>query len=210
MCVRPRTCMARAQCAVYTQVAEWIARPEWATPDDNGGSARGGHWLMDYARPGCPPSVIYGRHIQKNGMPWHMSNEVIAHAMAATGAHAVTNCHNSAPPHVHVHTHVHAHTYRPAAYARPLAIPTPVVRGHDDAQVMAKLNTAGVRRVIVGHTPHGNCPTVIKSAGGSLAVQVVMADTSYSDMSCTDNRGAAVSTLSVRPGGGALRVEGVL
>lgn len=53
------------------------------------------------------------------------------------------------------------------------------------------LKENGITRVIVGHTPHGDCPTVIQSQG----IQVYLCDTSYSDMSQPDNRGAAVSEL---------------
>ena len=41
---------------------------------------------------------------------------------------------------------------------------------------------------VAGHTPHGNCPTVIKSpgAGGVGGVELIMADTSYSNMKAGD------------------------
>merc|ERR1712137_562781 len=53
------------------------------------------------------------------------------------------------------------------------------------------LKENGINRVIVGHTPHGDCPTVIQTEG----VQIFLCDTSYSDMSQPDNRGVAVSEL---------------
>ena len=33
------------------------------------------------------------------------------------------------------------------------------------AALMASLNAAGITRIVLGHTPHGDCPTVIKSGG---------------------------------------------
>jgi len=56
-----------------------------------------------------------------------------------------------------------------------------------------------VRRVVVGHTPHGNCPTVIPHEGGLTAI---MGDTSYSCMKSDlayagDNRGDAVCEIAM-------------
>ena len=78
--------------------------------------------------------------------------------------------------------------------------------------IAARLNAYGIRRVVVGHTPHGNCPTVIKTGracGTGPCLEVVMADTSYSNMKEPDNRGAAVSDVVLRPDGSA-RVHGRL
>jgi len=65
-------------------------------------------------------------------------------------------------------------------------------------EAMATLNKGGIRRVVVGHTPHGTCPTIIKTGGPGMeepGLVVVMADTSYSDMKAPDNRGRAVSEV---------------
>mmetsp|Transcript_78542 Transcript_78542/g.188414 ORF Transcript_78542/g.188414 Transcript_78542/m.188414 type:complete len:662 (-) Transcript_78542:58-2043(-) len=56
----------------------------------------------------------------------------------------------------------------------------------------------GICRVVVGHTPHGNCPTVIPHEG----LTVIMGDTSYSNMKSDlayqgDNRGDAVCEIAV-------------
>eukprot|EP00966_Prymnesium_polylepis_P016821 388094-Prymnesium_polylepis.1 len=59
---------------------------------------------------------------------------------------------------------------------------------------MQLLNDSGVRRLVVGHTPHGTCPTIIKGGGPGMTLPglvVVMADTSFSDMKAADNRGRA-------------------
>lgn len=66
-------------------------------------------------------------------------------------------------------------------------------------ELSAYLSENGVRRVIVGHTPHGSCPTVIPSGD----VYVIMADTSYSRCGANaayrgDNRGDAVSDVAVQ------------
>lgn len=83
----------------------------------------------------------------------------------------------------------------------PAKIPPPLVE---------LLNRSGIRRVIVGHTPHGNCPTVIHSKGTDGVVEVIMADTSYSDMSAKDNRGQAVSEVTVDSTGNEVHVHGVI
>jgi len=69
------------------------------------------------------------------------------------------------------------------------------------------LRGQGIHRVVVGHTPHGNCPTVIPHEG----LTVVMGDTSYSDVKADaafvgDNRGDAASVILVE--GGRVRVVG--
>ncbi|KAF1329173.1 hypothetical protein FI667_g6137, partial [Globisporangium splendens] len=83
--------------------------------------------------------------------------------------------------------------------------------------VAQKLCESGVNRVVVGHTPHGTCPTVIKqdssedqslSAAAGFA-EVVMCDTSYSDMKVSDNRGRAASEVILDPNG-RVHIHGVL
>lgn len=74
-------------------------------------------------------------------------------------------------------------------------------------ELVQYLKRHGVKRVIVGHTPHGNCPTVIPNDG----VYVIMADTSYSSMKSDaafvgDNRGDAVCDILVQ--GSACSVKG--
>jgi len=87
-------------------------------------------------------------------------------------------------------------------------------------ELVEMLNKNGIRRIIVGHTPHGNCPTVIHNAvptGGSgsassatCGVELIMADTSYSDMSADDNRGVAVSEVIVDKTGNQAHVHGII
>jgi len=78
----------------------------------------------------------------------------------------------------------------------PQALPTKVV---------ARLNRSGIHKLFVGHTPHGNAPTLMQSEG----LLMVMADTSYSDMSAADNRGSAISEVQILEDG-AVRVCGSL
>ena len=79
--------------------------------------------------------------------------------------------------------------------------------------LMHELNACGVRRLVVGHTPHGSCASVIKSGGlegeRSACLEVIMGDTSYSDASKEDMRGAAVSEIIIYPDA-TVRVLGVL
>ena len=62
-----------------------------------------------------------------------------------------------------------------------------------------------------GHTPHGNCPTVIPTPVNGSSVVCIMADTSYSDMSAQDNRGQAVTEVIAHVGidDNKVRVHGV-
>lgn len=66
-------------------------------------------------------------------------------------------------------------------------------------ELVEYLSDSGVDRVIVGHTPHGNCPTVIPHIEG---LTVLMADTSFSQMKSDlaytgDNRGDAVCEVTI-------------
>ncbi|RLN93344.1 hypothetical protein BBJ28_00009040 [Nothophytophthora sp. Chile5] len=93
-------------------------------------------------------------------------------------------------------------------------MPTPL-----PAEIARLLTESGIRRVIVGHTPHGNCPTVIKqpqvsgSDDGDDVIEafqdVIMCDTSYSDPRASGNRGGAASEVVVEPSG-HVHVNGVL
>lgn len=102
--------------------------------------------------------------------------------------------------------------------------------------VASKLKKWGLHRVVCGHTPHGNAPTIFASHGVevlspllildlcafffsfrclSLTLslsQIVMADTSFSDMSSkdrpTDNRGVAANEILIC--GPVLHVHGNL
>ena len=82
-------------------------------------------------------------------------------------------------------------------------------------EITRRLNASGVDRLIIGHTPHGNCPTVARSGAapgsepGEPSCLVVMGDTSYSDMDQADNRGAAVAEVCVGRHG-KVRVRGCL
>lgn len=67
---------------------------------------------------------------------------------------------------------------------RPICIPSEAVRW---------LRKGGINRIIVGHTPQGICPTVVKQEG----VEVIMADTSYSDRTAPDLRGDIYASVSI-------------
>ncbi|OWZ16203.1 hypothetical protein PHMEG_00010035 [Phytophthora megakarya] len=94
-------------------------------------------------------------------------------------------------------------------------MPTPV-----PDEIASLLSESGIRRIIIGHTPHGNCPTVIKQqlqntcaadrAENTVQFEdVIMCDTSYSDSTAPDNRGSAASEVVIERNGHVL-VNGVL
>eukprot|EP01120_Amphizonella_sp_Union-15-10_P008817 TRINITY_DN3242_c0_g1_i1.p1 TRINITY_DN3242_c0_g1~~TRINITY_DN3242_c0_g1_i1.p1 ORF type:complete len:181 (-),score=24.77 TRINITY_DN3242_c0_g1_i1:34-576(-) len=60
--------------------------------------------------------------------------------------------------------------------------------------VCGYLKKSGIYRVVTGHKPFGDSPTVIKSHG----VEFITADTSFSDPSKSDNRGIAVSEVCIQ------------
>lgn len=72
---------------------------------------------------------------------------------------------------------------------------------HIDPTVAAYLAGSGVRRVIVGHKPFADSPGIIRTdvaSGGNAkpngqkgSIEVICADSSFSDMSAFDNRGLA-------------------
>ncbi|GMI01964.1 hypothetical protein TrST_g6105 [Triparma strigata] len=68
----------------------------------------------------------------------------------------------------------------------------------------------GVRRIFVGHQPHGECPSVIKRS----SVTIFVCDTSFSDVDSNkvdnpaDMRGKAVSMVTIKRD--VTRIEGVL
>ena len=64
-------------------------------------------------------------------------------------------------------------------------------------EVVKELATAKIKRVVIGHTPHGNAPTIIPCRSADNFVHLIMCDTSYSDSSKDDMRGEAVSTVVI-------------
>ena len=58
------------------------------------------------------------------------------------------------------------------------------------------LREHGIRRVIVGHKPSGDSPAILSSR--YTGVEVISGDTSYSDPSAADSRGAAVAGVILR------------
>ena len=59
--------------------------------------------------------------------------------------------------------------------------------------IVRYLNKSGIRRVVVGHKPMGDSPAIARGPG----IEIVDADTSYSDTSAADNRGIAVSEVLI-------------
>ena len=65
-----------------------------------------------------------------------------------------------------------------------------------DVSVAQWLRAGGIRRVITGHKPTGDSPAVCSSE--YTGVEVITADTSFSDTSKPDNRGAAIASVLVQ------------
>lgn len=74
----------------------------------------------------------------------------------------------------------------PQAYERMCSDPR-------NSDLAAWLRRGGVRRLVVGHKPSGDSPAVLCSRFTGL--EVVSADTSYSDVTADDDRGVAVAGL---------------
>jgi len=53
----------------------------------------------------------------------------------------------------------------------------------------------GIRRVVVGHKPTADCPAVLSAL--YTGVEIVSADTSFSDTSADDNRGSALALVEI-------------
>jgi hypothetical protein len=64
-----------------------------------------------------------------------------------------------------------------------------------DPTVAEWLLSHGIQRVVVGHKPTGDCPAVLSAA--YTGVEVVSADTSFSDTTSHDNRGQAVAVVEL-------------
>jgi len=64
-----------------------------------------------------------------------------------------------------------------------------------DAAVAQWLASSGVRRVVVGHKPSGDSPAVCSASYCGL--EVISADTSFSDTRASDNRGQAIACVLI-------------
>lgn len=80
-----------------------------------------------------------------------------------------------------------------------------------DLTVAAWLLKDGIQRVVVGHKPTGDCPAVLSPLYSG--VEIVSADTSFSDTSAHDNRGQALAIVEIvgeSPTDNQLVLSGVL
>ncbi|KAG7354331.1 calcineurin-like phosphoesterase [Nitzschia inconspicua] len=64
-----------------------------------------------------------------------------------------------------------------------------------DSSVSEWLRKDGIRRVVVGHKPTGDCPAVLSAV--YTGVEIVSADTSFADTDANDNRGRAISVVEI-------------
>lgn len=61
-------------------VADWLRQPFWMDPsggDGTGKPTRAADAIIDYVAPGCVPSVVMGRHQDKQGMPMPVPPELV-------------------------------------------------------------------------------------------------------------------------------------
>ena len=80
-----------------------------------------------------------------------------------------------------------------------------------DLEVADWLLKDGIQRVVVGHKPTGDCPAVLNDS--YTLVEIVSSDTSFSDTSAPDNRGAAATAtkiVGVSPWDNQLVLQGTL
>ena len=80
-----------------------------------------------------------------------------------------------------------------------------------DQTVASWLRKDGIQRVMVGHKPTGDCPAVLSAL--YTGVEVVSADTSFSDTLTGDNRGKALSVVEIAgtsPSDNQLHLSGTL
>ena len=59
------------------QLAEWMQSPFWRE-DGDGNPTRAASQIMDYVCPGCVPSVVMGRQLDKKGMPQPLPDGLVA------------------------------------------------------------------------------------------------------------------------------------
>eukprot|EP01102_Stenamoeba_stenopodia_P021726 TRINITY_DN8838_c0_g1_i1.p1 TRINITY_DN8838_c0_g1~~TRINITY_DN8838_c0_g1_i1.p1 ORF type:complete len:337 (+),score=45.78 TRINITY_DN8838_c0_g1_i1:64-1074(+) len=90
----------------------------------------------------------------------------------------------------------------PPKGARTVTITDWLVNGHPkgpSSKVGEYLNQSGLYRVMTGHKPFGDSPAIMRSSSSSSSLlEVVSADTSYSDTSAEDMRGIAVSEVLIQ------------
>ena len=80
-----------------------------------------------------------------------------------------------------------------------------------DPMVANWLKKDGIQRVMVGHKPTGDCAAILSAL--YTGVEIISADTSFSDTTAKDNRGQAVAGVELvgkSPNDNQLRVSGTL
>lgn len=146
---------------------EHARRPEW---DDDRCATRGGEALMAMQN----RCAVWGRSVISNC--WADGGNVDSPKAAATRAVAWSRT---------------AHD----AHAMRFEASTGYTSDALDADVAGWLSRNGVVRVVSGHRPVGDSPAILSSR--YHGVELVCADTSYSDTRASDNRGQATASLVV-------------
>lgn len=69
------------------------------------------------------------------------------------------------------------------------------------AETLEKLTSAGLSMLVLGHTPHGTCPSPLREGPGDHTSPFItlLADTSYSQMGVPGNRGPAATAVIITP-----------
>ncbi|KNC48451.1 uncharacterized protein AMSG_04897 [Thecamonas trahens ATCC 50062] len=86
--------------------------------------------------------------------------------------------------------------YTRAVHGRSVAIHPSLTRGvpnEPPADVALALRDSGIARVVSGHKPFSDSPTLVRANG----VEYILGDMSFSDTNAPDNRGAAVAEVVI-------------
>ena len=161
----------------HSQLEDWIKRPYWEDDEkiDLFGS-RGGHQLMDYVVPSPRPTVVLAKHLTPSGMPQPL-DEDLTRRLNASGIYRICVGHT---PHGSCPTVIKC----PGVLIKHSSI-------DDDPASSPELSAITPKSTANGS--FARRPTVEHSVP---ALEIIMADTSYSDMKAS------------RPGGADARADG--
>ena len=179
---------------------DWKQRPLWATPPVASAyqywSQRGGSELIAYGTPGTHfPTVVYCRLLGVQSLKRDMGNEQVSPrprslAKKWLGKDLCESVDRLLESKELAWFHWDGRQTPRSLAPFFLFVPEPRYLAEQSMPLQYPrtlvdyLKTQGVRYVMVGHTPHGNAPTVIRHDSLTL----IMADTSFSDLaSCSAN-----------------------
>jgi hypothetical protein len=213
-----------------SQLQEWLDRPYWDDDDktDLFGS-RGGHDLMDYVVPSPRPTVVLAKHLTASGMPQPL-DETLTKQLNDAGIFRICVGHT---PHGSCPTVIKCPGVAPM-YAPVKAGNSDTGGGHEGDAQAAKHSSAGggeaagagraaggdsaaVGQAAGGHTEGGQAsvPPPLRAASSGSArrptaeedvpvLEIIMADTSYSDMKVGGERGGGMGKAGMACVGGSV------